>query len=246
MPVDDEINLNDPEGLTQDDLDIMNRDADELAKLAEGAERNAEKIKKATDSLKKMDFATKNIIQSEVQGTPNDMSSVDISTRLALVEQQLLEMGTHVKVNKESHKEAETHRHAIEKKMVKGFSKFESKFNEADQATSNPIGFGKNKIIGFIGKAGPYGAIAIMMYEMVVKLWENWKDTFKAGGINDIRKLMEDRDREMMEMQDLKNRRSGQVFFSSTSSLSQGSVDISSTESLRDQAVRYQALHLGE
>ena len=93
----------------------MNRDADELAKLAEGAERNAEKIKKATDSLKKMDFATKNIIQSEVQGTPNDMSSVDISTRLALVEQQLLEMGTHVKVNRESHKEAETHRHAIER-----------------------------------------------------------------------------------------------------------------------------------
>ncbi|OYT27927.1 hypothetical protein B6U98_05935, partial [Thermoplasmatales archaeon ex4572_165] len=64
MPVDDEINLNDPEGLTQDDLDIMNREADELEELAEGAERNAEKIKKATDSLKGMDFATKNIIQS--------------------------------------------------------------------------------------------------------------------------------------------------------------------------------------
>ena len=246
MPVDDEINLNNPEGITQDDLDIMNREADELEQLAEGAERNAEKIKKATDSLKGMDFATKNIIQSEVQGTPNDMSSVDISTRLSLVEQQLLEMGTHVKVNKVSSKEAETHRHAIENSMVKGFAKFESKFNEADQATSNPIGFAKNKIIGFIGKAGPYGAIAVMVYEMVTQLWESWRDTFKDGGINDIRKLMEDRDREMMELEDLKNRRSGQVFFSSTSSLAQGSVDISNTESLRDQVVRYQALHLGE
>ena len=70
--------------------------------------------------------------------------------------------------------------------------------------------------------------------------------TFKAGGANDIRKLMEDRDKEMMEISDMIDRRSGKVFFSSTSSLSQGTVDISNTESLRDQVVRYQSFHLGE
>ena len=77
-------------------------------------------------------------------------------------------------------------------------------------------------------------------------MWQEFENSFKAGGANDIRKLMEDRDKEMMEISDMINRKSGQVFFSSTCSLSQGTVDISNTETLRDQVVRYQSFHLGE
>jgi len=96
LPVDDEINLDNPEGLTQEQFEIMNREAQELANLAEGAERNAEKLKRATDSLKGMDMFTKNIVQSEVQGKPNDMSTVDIVMRVNQLEQQLQEVSTHV------------------------------------------------------------------------------------------------------------------------------------------------------
>ena len=85
-----------------------------------------------------------------------------------------------------------------------------------------------------------------MVIGLVQKMWDEYMKSFKAGGANDIRKMMEDRDKEMMEINDMIDRKSGQVFFSTTSSLSQGEVNISNTEDLRDQMVRYQAFHLGE
>ena len=96
-----------------------------------------------------------------------------------------------------------------------------------------------------IGKAGAYGAIALFVYKMVEQYWQSFQDSFKAGGANDIRKLMEDRDREMMELSDIVDRRAGRVFFTETTTLRQGSPNFSNTENLADQVSRYQLLHLG-
>ena len=46
MPVDDEINLDTPEGITQEDINRMNEQADELERIAEKSEENAEIIAK--------------------------------------------------------------------------------------------------------------------------------------------------------------------------------------------------------
>ena len=54
MPVDDEINLDDPEGLTQNDIDRMSEQADELERIAYASEKNADAIKKNFDSIGKM------------------------------------------------------------------------------------------------------------------------------------------------------------------------------------------------
>ena len=253
MPVDDEINLNDPEGLTQEDLDIMNREADELEELAEGAERNAEKIKKATDSLKGMDFATKNIIQSEVEGKPTDMGAVDISTRLNLLEKQIFQLASHTQDQKKTDQkhsqeisDASKHRMDIERKIEDGFAEVNKDLKVFLNASSSPFQFAKGRIMGFVGKAGPIGAIAMTIYSIAQTLWDEYMKSFKAGGANDIRKLMDDRDKEMAEMDDILNRRNGKVFFTAETTLKQGSPYSSNTSLLADQVLRYQALHLGE
>ena len=55
--------------------------------------------------------------------------------------------------------------------------------------------------MGFVGKAGPIGAIAMtMVVQLVHKHYTmNICKSFKEGGANDIRKLMDDRDKEMMQ-----------------------------------------------
>ena len=100
--------------------------------------------------------------------------------------------------------------------------------------------------MGFVGKAGPIGAIAMTIYSIAQTLWDEYMKSFKAGGANDIRKLMDDRDKEMAEMDDILNRRNGKVFFTAETTLKQGSPYSSNTSLLADQVLRYQALHLGE
>jgi hypothetical protein len=233
LPVDDEINLNDPEGITQDDLDIMNRDADELEELAKGAERNAEKIKKATESLKLMDFATKNIIQSEVQGTPNDMSSIDMATRIELLEKQILEMGKHIKSNNEKHNdheikidehgdeinEAKLHRIQIERQIQSGIQKGYGQINKGFSFMRSPLGTTKSSALGMIGKSSVVGAIAVMVLEMAQQVYEQVltqiKDMYKAGGVLDVRKDQLDSLRQVSSLQSVIDMEQGRVMFTS-------------------------------
>jgi hypothetical protein len=247
LPVDDEINLDNPEGLTQEDIDRMNEQAEELERIAYNSEKNAETIKKnlkvfEEKSFKEIDAMTGEAKELNLGGTTNKE-----------LEEQILEIYSFMKEAKEKRKkinleleEGKEHRMRIDNEIAKGFAKFNKELGVLDVATSNPIQFGKGKLLGFIGKAGAVGAIITMVVGLVQKMWDEYMKSFRAGGANDIRKMMEDRDKEMMEINDMINRKSGQVFFSSTSSLSQGTVDISNTESLRDQVVRYQAFHLGE
>ena len=253
MPVDDEINLDNPEGLTQEQFEIMNREAQELANLAEGAERNAEKLKRATDSLKGMDMFTKNIVQSEIQGTPNDMSTVDIIMRVNQLEQQLQEVSTHVIAGSVESKEnvqrldsAKQHRMKLENMIQKGFSEVDKDLSQFINMSNNPFQFARGKLMGFVGKAGVAGAIIGTVISISQKLWDQYEKSFKAGGVNDIRKMMDARDKEMAELDDILRRRNGEIFFTAETTLKQGNPYSSNTSLLADQVLRYQALHLGE
>ena len=225
MPVDDEINLNDPEGLTQEDLDIMNREADELEELAEGAERNAEKIKKATDSLKGMDFATKNIIQSEVEGEPTDMGAVDINIRLDELEKQIFQLASHTQDQKKTDQEhsqaisdASKHRMEIEKNIQSALNKGFGKVQEGFSFMNNPIGKTKSVALGLLGKT-VVGAIAVMIIQQVQALYDQVltqiKDMYKAGGVLDVRKDQLDSLKQVASIKSIIDMEQGRVMFTS-------------------------------
>jgi|TARA_R110002110_G_scaffold150333_1_gene342073 hypothetical protein len=225
LPVDDEINLNDPEGITQDDLDIMNREADELEELAEGAERNAEKIKKATDSLKGMDFATKNIIQSEVEGEPTDMGAVDINIRLDELEKQILQLASHTQDQKKTDQEhsqaisdASKHRMEIEKSIQSALNKGFGKVQEGFSFMNNPIGKTKSVALGLLGKT-VVGAIAVMIIQQVQALYDQIltqiKDMYKAGGVLDVRKDQLDSLKQVASIKSIIDMEQGRVMFTS-------------------------------
>ena len=245
MPVDDEINLDNPEGLTQEDIDRMNEQAEELERIAYNSEKNAETIKKNLKVFEEKSFKEIDAMTGEAKEL-NIGDDTDLRKQIAEIHEWMDEAKEkRKKINLEL-EEGKEHRMRLDNEVAKGFAKFNKELGVLDVATSNPIQFGKGKLLGFIGKAGAVGAIITMVVGLVQKMWDEYMKSFRAGGANDIRKMMEDRDKEMMEINDMIDRKSGQVFFSSTSSLSQGMVDISNTETLRDQVVRYQAFHLGE
>ena len=62
MPVDDDINLDDPEGITSEDIRRMDEQADELERIADNAEKNSDRILEAKKKLEGMTFAEKNIL----------------------------------------------------------------------------------------------------------------------------------------------------------------------------------------
>lgn len=251
MPVDEEINLNNPDGITQDDMDIMNRQADELEELAMSAEGNAQRIEKARKSIERMTFAEKNILSSKMsgQGTGSGVGNIDKEELMDIVigiYEELEKAKTERKENKrEINKEVEA-RKQLERKIKHDLLEGEGKVHEFMGATENPIGFAKGKLMGIIGKAGIAGVIIGIVHRTADMIWKEYMNSFKAGGANDIRKMMDDRDKEMAELDDILARRSGRVFFTGDVDLRQGAPQISNTERLRDQVVRYQALHLGE
>jgi chromosome segregation ATPase len=253
LPVDDEINLDNPEGLTQNDIDRMVEQAEELRLVAENSEKSAETIKKNLKVFEKRSFKEIDAMTGEAKELDvNNMDTLQLKEQIATILEQLLEAKearakneAQIKQNKLLLERQQTTIQRLENEIQGAVRDLDSNIATFQSATNNPLGFGKGKIIGMVGKAGVYGAIALFVYKMVEQYWESFKDSFKAGGANDIRKLMEDRDREMMELSDIVDRRAGRVFFTETTTLRQGSPNFSNTENLADQVSRYQLLHLG-
>lgn len=65
MPIDDEINLS--EGITQEDIDRMNEQADDLERIAENSERNVEIIKKNLKVFEDKSFKEIGAVTGDVQ-----------------------------------------------------------------------------------------------------------------------------------------------------------------------------------
>lgn len=272
MPVDEDINLDNPDGLTQDDLDRINEEGDKLEEVAIKAAKNAEIVKEAKKELEGLSFAQLNILDKAIDdrkfGEPKDLDDTiqtekekgGVAADMTMVTEMIVNILAEQEKAKEERKKnkdaaeknakeikkAEAERKRIERENKKAIRDLEGGFDEVMGASSDPLSFAKGKIMGFVGKLGLAGVIVTVIYSMVNKFWKEYMKTFEAGGTNDIRKIMEDRDKEMMELNDILARRSGRVFFTGDVDLRQGAPQFSNTERLRDQVLRYQALHLGE
>ena len=255
MPVDENFSLDNPEGLTDDDIRKLNEDADELEQIAIKAEENAEKIKKAKQSLEGLNFAQLDILKSTVSETTTSTGvagSIGSYTQEQLMElvinimKTLEENKTKMTAEEKARKELEAEMRRLDAEMKSGIRKFGSSIEEIDRIGTNPMSFAQGKIMGFIGKAGIIGVIAGMVVGIGEMIYDKIMKSFEAGGANDIRKAMLDRDREITELDDILARRSGRVFFTADVDLRQGAPQFSNTERLRDQTIRYQSLHIGE
>jgi len=156
-----------------------------------------------------------------------------------------------IKGLKETDKRAEKERKensrrlAQQRKILGTIQKGEQEFFSMGR---NPIGFGMGKMTGMLAKGGIYGLIALAVISMAQQIFEEVKKLYGPGGPFDIRKQMMDRDREMIEIEHIIDRRAGRVFFTADTDLIQGSPEINSgnTNRVVQQTLRYQNLHHDE
>lgn len=258
MPVDEDFNLDSPEGISEADIVQMNEEADELERIAERAEIAKNKIE--ASGFNKLNFAQMNILEGMANTRTTDsnggMSNMSQEEMIKLVV-ELLEASKEAKEERkeiksdqqkleEEQKKAEMERRKLEAEIVGDLKGGEGQFYTFMSATNNPSAFGLGKIKGMVGKAGIVGVVIMIVWKMGEFLYKQWEDSFKAGGANDVRKLIDDRSREIIELNDMLERRNGRVFYTADVDLRQGVPQYSNTERLRDQMIRYQALHLGE
>ncbi len=233
MPVDDEINLNNPDGLTQEDIDRMNEMADEVQRIAERTENNVGKIGVSAGG--------------------------DIESRLAQIEENqkkfialLSEGKTEREENKRKLTEAEKERQEMLKEFKHGSSEASRFYGEMNSLRNDPMSFGRGKIKNILGKAGIYGAVATFVWEMGERLYNQVlseiKGMYGKGGVFDIRKTVEDSVTEYNSIKYLTQIKNGQVIFTADAGqdLVQGAIrGAYNTRDLRDGHLRYFQLKRG-
>ena len=264
MPVDDEINLNDPEGLTQNDIDRMIEQADELERIAYASEKNADAIKKNFDSIGKMTDG-KNFKQiNALTGEAKELDLGSITNKE--LEEQILEIYAwmneakserqsnldEINKNKVKLTEADMERERILKEFKSMSGEVRNVYGQVSSFRGNPLGFGMGKIKGLLGKAGIYGAIAMVAWEMGESMYNQImteiKNQFKAGGVYDTRKMVEDQINEYNSIAYLSKIKSGQIIFTADAGqdLVQGQTDGAyNTRNLVDGHLRFIQLRAG-
>ena len=155
-----------------------------------------------------------------------------------------LEKKTKEAQKKASKERAENSRRlASQKKAMSKIQKAQADFFAVQR---NPMGFGMGQMKGLLMKGGIYGFIALAVLAMAEQVYSEIKRLYAEGGPYDVRKQMLARDREITELDNILARRRGSVFFTSDTELQQGAPSYSNTTRLRDRAIIYQNLHLGE
>ncbi len=153
------------------------------------------------------------------------------------------------KKTKEAQKKASKERAENARKLAnqkKAVSKIQKAQSDFFAVQRNPAGFGMGQLKGLMMKGGIYGFIALAVLAMAEQVYSEIKRLYADGGPYDVRKQMLARDQEIIELSHILDRRKGSVFFTSDYELQQGAPSISNTERLRDRAIIYQNLHLGE
>jgi hypothetical protein len=96
----------------------------------------------------------------------------------------------------------------------------QQKLNQAFSFKRNPIGAIQGKIMGMMGRAGPYGAIAaiaIMAGEQIYnQVMNEIKDLYKAGGALDVRKDTLNAIAQVSSLETVVDNAQGRVFFTSS------------------------------
>lgn len=236
MPIDKDFNLDNPEGITEEDIREMDRQADEIEEIAKRAEKAKEKIASVGAPIKDMSFAQLDIIskalgekgtrQGDTGGTTGGaVESMGKEELVDLIIELMKTMET-AKEERQSQKKtidlAEKHRKELEKKIMGIEGNINQGYNEISGLMRNPIGFGRGKFMQLLGKAGIYGAIAMFAITMVQKVYDQVidevKSMFEPGGVLDVRKDVLDTVRQVANLDHMINVSQGKIFFTSDTS----------------------------
>lgn len=237
MPVDEPINLDGPDGLTEEDIQRMNEEADKLEEIAKNAEKNKDKIEDAKKSLEGLNFAQLNILEKSMEGSPQGGAGMSRDQMLDMMIDVLKELETGKKEREENKKTIKTLSEKqdeiskkidkLKKNMEKTFKDFEGGIRETTNQLSSfrrgPTGFvtglARNKAFQFLGKAGVYGAVAQFMLEMGEQIYQEMlgeiKSMFEPGGLLDVRKESLDNMKQIANLDHMIQVHRGEVFFTS-------------------------------
>ena len=258
MPVDDEINLDNPEGLTQEDIDRMVEQADELERIAYTSEKNAETIKKNLKVFEDKSFKEINAMTGEATDL-NIGDDTDIREKIAEIyefmdeaKRERQENLDEINKNKVKLSEADIERARILKQFESMSGEVRNVYGQVSSFRGNPLGFGIRGLKGLLGKAGIYGAVAMVAWEMGESMYNQImteiKNQFKAGGVYDTRKMVEDQINEYNSIAYLSKIKSGQIIFTADAGqdLVQGQTDGAyNTRNLVDGHLRFIQLRAG-
>jgi len=267
LPIDRDFNLDNPEGITEEDIREMDRQADEIEEIAKRAEQAKEKIASVGAPIKDMSFAQLDVISKALgeQGTRQGDSGGDSGGGMAGMGREelmdlIIELMKTMEDAKEERKkinkkltEAEKERKEFEKHINEIKSDISQGMGEINSFRANPMGFGKNKVMGLLGKAGIWGAVAMFVVQMAEQVYNQVlaevKAQFGAGGVWDKRKLVEDVVKEYDSINYLTKIKAGQVIFTADAGqeLRQGAPKgVFNTRDLRDGHLRFIQRHFDE
>lgn len=258
MPVDDEINLDNPEGISKEDIDRMVEQADELERIAYTSEKNAETVKKNLKVFENKSFKEINAMTGEAKNL-NIGDDTDIREKIAEIyefmdeaKRERQENLDEINKNKVKLSEADIERARILKQFESMSGEVRNVYGQVSSFRGNPLGFGMGKIKGLLGKAGIYGAVAMVAWEMGESMYNQImteiKNQFKAGGVYDTRKIVEDQINEYNSIAYLSKIKSGQIIFTADAGqdLVQGQTDGAyNTRNLVDGHLRFIQLRAG-
>ncbi len=207
MPVNEDINLDNPDGITSEDIERMEDEADRLEEIAKRAQDAKDKIEDASEPLKGLNFSQLNIMENAFSGdgsTGADGTSEgsagkisEMSTQdLMKVIRELMEQQEDHKATIEVHKKdidyAKKERDQMMKQIQSVEGNISNGFSQFTGLTGNPKSFLRGKGMAFIGKLGVAGAVANFaiqmaerMYNEVIKEVKSW---YGDGGSHDVRK----------------------------------------------------------
>lgn len=235
MPVEEDINLDNPDGLTQDDLDILKRQADQLADLAVDADKNADKIKKAREAMEGLNFKQIDLIREgptgDLEGLVNlglNIGTEQMQIMMADMLSKMKEADEQRKANAEAIKKEERERKELEMKLEKqrlaeearirgALPDLNSKLMKGFSFQRNPLAFARGGAMNFLKTAGPWGFVAAYAVEMVQnvanQVLDEIKSMYEDGGVLDTRKDTLNALREVSNLKHIIDVEQGKVYF---------------------------------
>ena len=233
MPVDEDINLDAPEGITQEEIDKMNKQADEIEEIADRTEKNVNRIQKASQSVNKNDLQKeKNIFIKQFNANEdqidyiNSLNQNEFDEFKALVikslEQFVIEQEKLKKLEEEVWEIKTKDISDLKSEFLKTRSSFQNGFSDVMGTIKNPVGRGMGFLRGIaMGGAGavlPLTALFIgvevgkMVYDTVISEVKSW---YEAGGIFDRRKVVLDEMKQIANLDHMLAIHRGDLFFTS-------------------------------
>lgn len=233
MPVDEDINLDAPDGITQDEIDLMNKQADEIEDIAKRTENNISKFEKAKLAFNTMTSEQLEAVNYVTDNNPN-MSEVE-RMDLQELKKYVLQILEEQSITDKEMDEMEEKYEVITKDMGDLKNKinevggdFKNNFNQYAGIFNSPSKVLPNMMKGVLGKlaigGGTIGvafalfevmkSVAEMMYESIISEIRKW---YEAGGIFDTRKIILDEMKQVANFEHMMAVSRGDVFFTSDS-----------------------------